>query len=162
MTIGVEVLLDALDQTQPVRHARGIGALTEAHVDALIKLDDHISLRRLSEARQDSEWVKDQIRDRYEQQRAADYLHLIGEAEAERRASGAIEYLPTDPKERLIDFGLDECPVCSYEALRVTGMDDFGLGVGGGTCIVCSYVRSSATADDQAMDFMIARHIADD
>ncbi|MEV5484178.1 MULTISPECIES: hypothetical protein [Streptomyces] len=124
VTIEVDVLLDALDQTQPVRHARGIGALTEAHVDALIKLDDHISLRRLPEARQDSEWVKDQIRDRYEQQRAADYLHLIGEAEAERRASGAIEYLPADPKERLLDFGLVECPVCSYEALRVTGMDD--------------------------------------
>lgn len=156
--VDVAALTDALEQTQRVRHARGTGQLEQRHITALLELDHHSCLRQISEERRESDWVKDTIQDRYEQQRAYDYLELIGEREADRRIELAAEHLPAHPDDLIDGARLTDCPVCGRETLTVSGIDDFGAGYGPGTCLVCSYVRSPAAAHDLALSHMLARH----
>ena len=93
VAVDVAALSDALEQTQRVRHARGVGEIEQRHVAALLELDGHSRLRQVSEERRESDWVKHQIQDRYERLRAQDYLELIGEDEADRRIALAVDHL---------------------------------------------------------------------
>lgn len=158
IAVDVATLNDALEQTQRVRHARGVGELEERHVVALLELDDHSCLRQVSEEKREADWVKNEIQDRYERLRAQDYLELIGEEEADRRSALAADHLPAHPDDLIDGMGLADCPVCGRETLTVRGLDDFGVGYGPGTCLVCSYVRSPATTHDLALNHMLARH----
>lgn len=150
--IHVATLQTGINETQPVRHARGHGNLAHQHVEALRLLNDHPALCSLDEQLGEGEWAREQVRDRYRWAEAEEYLALIGDEEAQRRSTMAGEYLPAKPKHRLTDPGLHECPVCGYEALRAHGFDDFGMGVAYGMCLVCSYQRSYAVAVDQGRD----------
>lgn len=155
--VDVATLKDALEHTQRVRHARGTGALEERHIAALLALDSHSCLRQVSEEKREADWVRNEIQDRYEQQRAQDYLELIGEEEADRRIALAADHGPAHPDDLISGVGLTDCPVCGRETLTVAGLDDFGAGYGPGTCLVCSYVRTPAAAHDLAVNHMLAR-----
>lgn len=158
IAVDVAALSDALEQTQRVRHARGVGEIEKRHVAALLELDGHSCLRQVSEEQRESDWVKHQIQDRYERLRAQDYLELIGEEEADRRIALAADHRPTHADDLIDGVDVTDCPVCGRETLAVTGIDDFGAGYGPGTCLVCSYVRSPAAAHDLALNHMLARH----
>ncbi|MFJ5657497.1 hypothetical protein ACIQD5_29760 [Streptomyces microflavus] len=161
ITVDVAALSDALEQTQRVRHARGVGEIDKRHVVALLDLDGHSCLGQVSEERRESDWVKHQIQDRYERLRAQDYLELIGELEADRRIALAADHRPAHPDELADGMDVTDCPVCGRETLAVSGIDDFGAGYGPGVCLVCSYVRSSDAAHDLALNHMLARHMDD-
>lgn len=161
IAVDVAALSEALEQTQRVRHARGVGEIEKRHVTALLDLDYHSCLRQVSEERRESDWVKHQIQDRYERLRAQDYLDVIGEVEADRRIALAADHRPTHPDELSDGMDVTDCPVCGRETLAVSGVDDFGVGYGPGVCLVCSYVRSSDAAHGLALNHMLARH-ADD
>lgn len=159
--VDVNTLLDALDRVQPVRHASSDGGhlLTREDIHALIELDHHRSLGQINEERREAHWHRDQTEDRNAQARAVRYVNLIGEDEAARRAQAASEHPDAmDPDDR----GVEECPACGYEALRITSIDEFGLGFGAGSCLVCAYVRSQGIADDEARDHLISRQMAKD
>ncbi|WAL96911.1 hypothetical protein [Streptomyces sp. Je 1-369] len=159
--VDTDTLRDALEQTQRVRHARGAGELEARHVTALLALDDHSALGQVSDERRESDWVRDEIQDRYEQQRSYDYMQLIGDDEADRRMSVVGDYGPVHPDDLIDDKRLMDCPVCQRETLVVTGLDDFGAGYGPGTCVVCSYARSIHAAHELALHHMIARQQGD-
>lgn len=156
-----ETLVEGIDHAAAVRHARGVGELQHTYVDALLELDTHPALLQVLEEQRESDWVKEEIRQRHDRLRAWEYLELIGEEEADRRAEAAEDFgvAPGD-----VDAGatLDECPVCGRDALALTGTDIFGAGVGSGACFVCSYVRSVEEAEDIARDFMMARVMSRD
>ncbi|MEE1767083.1 hypothetical protein PUR34_02495 [Streptomyces sp. JV185] len=161
IAVDVAALSDALEQTQRVRHARGVGEIEKRHVAALLDLDDHSCLRQVSEERRESDWVKHQIQDRYERLRAQDHLDMIGEVEADRRIALAADHRPTHPDDVIDGMDVTDCPVCGRETLAVSGIDDFGVGYGPGVCLVCSYVRSSDAAHGLALNQMLARHTDD-
>jgi hypothetical protein len=156
-----KTLVEAIDHTAAIRHARGVGELQRPHVDALLELDAHDALLQVLDEQRESDWVKEEIRQRHGRMRASDYLELIGEEEAERRAKAAKDFVVISPG--VVDDGaaLDTCPVCGWEALAVSGIDPFGAGVGSGACFVCSYVRSVDEAEDPARGTMMARHMDD-
>ncbi|MFE6127793.1 hypothetical protein ACFQ6Q_05900 [Streptomyces sp. NPDC056437] len=158
IAVDVAALSDALEQTQRVRHARGVGELEKRHVAALLELDGHSCLRQISEEKRESDWVQNEIQDRYEWLRAQDYLELIGEEEADRRVALAADHLPAHPDDLIDGTDVTDCPVCGRETLAVRGLDEFGAGYGPGTCLVCSYVRSPATAHALALNHMLDRH----
>lgn len=161
--IDVRTLLDALDVSQPTRHARGGGgAITRQHIQALLALDDHGALGQLHGELLDKNWRRTHVADRQLIGHAASYLEFIGEAEADRRAETIGDYLPADPKESATAYDPQLCPVCDRHTLIVNGLDDFGEGVGSGMCIVCSYERSDEIAYWEAASDRIARHVNDD
>ncbi|WP_157036382.1 hypothetical protein [Streptomonospora alba] len=161
LSADVANLRDALDQTQRVRHGRDTGTLTKQQVTALLGLDEHVCLRQVSDERRESDWVKNEIRDRYEQRRAADYLELIGQEEVDRRIVLASDHVAAHPDDLVEGKDVVTCPVCNRETLAVTGIDDFGVGYGPGTCLACSYVFSSHAAHEEALSHMLSRHSKD-
>ncbi|WHX20932.1 hypothetical protein QFW82_29785 [Streptomyces malaysiensis subsp. malaysiensis] len=157
--IECKTLVEAIDHTAAIRHARGVGELKRPHVDALLELDAHDALLQVLDEQRESDWVKEEIRQRHDRMRASDYLELIGEEEAERRAKAAEDFVVISPGDVDDGAALDTCPVCGWEALAVSGIDPFGAGVGSGACFVCSYVRSVVEAEDLARGAMMARHM---
>lgn len=158
LDIDVDALQAALAATQPTRHARPAGGrdLLPTEVAALLELDQHPALLTLSGARSDRAFTATERRDREAQADAFDYLMVIGDEEAARRAATVEDYLPFDPKERSIADDPQECPVCSNDTLLVDAVDSFGLGVGAGRCIVCGYRRTEAAMEDLAFDEWMA------
>lgn len=146
--IDARILEDALDVSQPARHARGTGNLQRRHIDALLALDDHKSLRTMSEAHADRDWDSAREEDEHAVARAVRFLELIGDEEAARR-EGALENPNAyHPKLNPDGHDLDTCPVCGYRSFCVQGLDTWGR-VPFGQCLVCTYIRSPQTADDE-------------
>lgn len=86
----IDQLRDALRRTQAARHGRGPGEqVTPEDVQALLALDKHPALGVLAGHYLDRDWRRAQIDDRAEQARAADYLALLHEEEADRRGQHA-------------------------------------------------------------------------
>ncbi|WP_262705575.1 MULTISPECIES: hypothetical protein [Streptomyces] len=153
--VHVGTLLDALDVTQPVRHAREEGdeadeeprLLERRHVEALLALDSHPSLWALDLEREDRYEDSAQKQDEREREQAGQTLRRIGEEEADRRAVAAVDLhtgpTPDDPSA----LELQECPVCGYEAFSSDSGDELGMQVGTGECLVCHYRRTPAIAN---------------
>lgn len=149
--INVTVLRDGIKGTQPVRHASGEGGLRHEHVDALLALDDHESLRSLGAEHSDRAWESTRDEDRHSRARAAALLSRIGNAAAARRAEEAAElHTPYHPKHNPDGLGLEVCPVCGYSAFSADYGDELGMGVGVGVCLVCHYERTPAAAAEEA------------
>jgi hypothetical protein len=126
-------------------------------VQALVALDDHYALQMLFDQYLDVTWRRTHVADRESRAHAEHYLGLIGESEADRRAAQIADYLPFDPKDRTITEDPQECPVCGRPTLLVGALDEFGEGVGSGTCVVCSYERSPTIAYWEAVSIRLAR-----
>lgn len=156
VVVDVPVLRDAIRIAHPVRHGRPRqGELTSQHVDALLALGGHPDLQGLLSGQQaDEDYGRDKARDLWLADNALDYLAVIGDEEAERRAGLASRYLPADPKDRLLSHDVQDCPVCCYTALLPTSIDSFGVGIGAGHCIVCGYHRNKAAAEEEAAQFL--------
>ncbi|MGW1226583.1 hypothetical protein [Streptomyces sp. NPDC002530] len=161
--INVTVLREGIKGTQPVRHGSGAGGLRREHVDALLALDDHESLRSLMTEHSDRAWESARDEDRHSRARAAALLRRIGPEEAARRARKASAlHSPYHPKHNPEGLDLDDCPICGYTAFSADNGDELGMGVGVGECLVCHYERSSATANDQAQRLYYRARWADD
>lgn len=150
--VRARVLEDGLNHVQPLRHGRAgrSGGLKGAHVEALLDLDTHAVLGKLDDARFDARWRREHHADWEAIARAQLYVSVLTDEEITRRQqSGYVgDYLPFDPKERSTSEDPQLCPACDSEALIVTTVDDFGEGIGAGTCVVCGYSRSEFMADD--------------
>ncbi|MCX4523935.1 hypothetical protein OHA69_40825 [Streptomyces anulatus] len=161
--INVAVLREGIKGTQPVRHGSGEGGLRREHVDALLALDDHESLRSLMAEHSDRAWEHDKDEDQHSRARAADLLRRIGPEEAARRAQEAANlHTPYHPKHNPEGLDLDSCPICGHTAFSAEHGDELGMGVGVGECLVCHYERSSATANSEAQQLYYQARWADD
>lgn len=150
--VRAKTLREAIDRTQGPRHGRGgSSSLTDSDVAALAELDEHPALGSLHDEHLDGSWRRSQVKDLESRSHAERYLSLLGEDEVSRRRDSVQDSLPWDPKERDACLDPQECPVCDSEALLVSEVDIFGVGVGAGTCFVCSYHRSPSVAYDEAM-----------
>ncbi|MFF0249987.1 hypothetical protein [Streptosporangium sandarakinum] len=154
--VAADVLRDALDATQEVRHARALDheaarVITDEHLNALEALDDHPALRSLLFV----------TIDRYEQRvddageaeisRAQAYLEAIGEAEEERRAG--LDYVALyaeSDRKGMVLAEVEECPVCGHTSFVATGWEGQLGDLGIGHCVICSYQRTEAVADNEA------------
>jgi hypothetical protein len=160
--IDVESLRDGLNRTQPVRHGRGTGSLERRHLDALLALDDHITLRCLSSEHADRAWEEAKDADAHTRARAAALLLRIGHEEAARRAQTAAElHEPYHPKHNPDGLDLQHCPVCGYESFSSDHQDEHGIGIGVGQCLVCHYERSPEAAAEEAENQIFAARWAD-
>nr|MBA2601119.1 hypothetical protein [Actinomycetota bacterium] len=154
--VATGLLRQAIGTTQPIRHARPSqgSRLQPIHVEALVALDDHPALRRLRDEHFDEYWKQETHNDRHAQVRAAWYVEQLRATREEwdrRRTDDYLDqFLPADPKDRYGGLGTASCPVCEQDALVVTRFDDFGAGVGAGTCCVCGYTRTEFMANDEA------------
>ncbi|MFJ1757256.1 hypothetical protein [Kitasatospora sp. NPDC088134] len=156
--VDTAVLREGIGATQASRHGRAAGALERRHVDALLALDSHPALGRIREVESDSQWLGAEIRDRYDQQRAADYLAFIGDDEAARRAERAPDLAePYHPKHNPDREGteLELCRVCGYSAFKLRFPAEFP-DTGFGACLVCSYARSADVSYYLALTAQIA------
>ncbi|MFJ6053674.1 hypothetical protein [Streptomyces sp. NPDC092307] len=154
--IDVRTLQNGIDASQAARHGRGVGGLQRRHIEALLALDSHRSLRVMGEEQ------ADQIRetalrgDAVERERVAEYLERIGEEEASRRAAHVENPNAWHPKHNPDGHDLDTCPVCEYEAFSVDGLAPIAGRVGHGQCLVCTYTRTPDTAEEEGF----AEHLA--
>ncbi|SFA81618.1 hypothetical protein SAMN05216266_101610 [Amycolatopsis marina] len=152
--VEIAVLREALRATAPRRHGKlSEKPLEVKHIDSLAKLDTHPALNSLHGEYGELSVAKEQVRDLWRRHQAENYLGMLSEAEIGRRVLAAQDLLPFDPKDRLISLGLQECPICDQESLLVEHLDDFGIGIGAGTCFVCGYYRSEAVVDEAAWQF---------
>ncbi|MBO8186346.1 hypothetical protein JW592_12825 [Streptomyces sp. DW4-2] len=121
--------------------------LERRHVEALLALDSHPSLRALVMEQEYRYEDSAQKQDEREREQAVRTLERIGEEEADRRAAAADELhdgpSPGDP----YALEIQECPVCGYEAFSSDDGDELGMGVGFGECLVCHYRRTPAIAN---------------
>ncbi|MFJ9656188.1 hypothetical protein [Streptomyces microflavus] len=162
--VDTDILRDGVIETQAPRHGRGKGTLKQRHVDALLALDQHPALGCVPEVVSDGRWVKAEVHDRYERDRAAKYLSFIGDEEALVRAERAPELVEwSHPKHNPDREGgdLEDCAVCGYESLKLDYPSEFA-DTGSGACLVCSYTRSPDTAYYLTMNAEIKRAIEND
>ncbi|WP_237496762.1 hypothetical protein [Streptomyces sp. SID8385] len=158
--VDVGTLLDALEVTQPVRHAREDKdetegeprALERRHVEALLALDAHPSLGALDMEREDRFEGSAQQQDAREREQAGQTLQRIGEEEADRRAAAAADLHTGPTADDPGALELQECPVCWHEAFSSDGQDELCMQVGYGECLVCHYRRSPAIANALARE----------
>ncbi|MFE2119007.1 hypothetical protein ACFXAY_37190 [Streptomyces microflavus] len=146
--IDVGLLTDALDVSGLARHGSGKGRLQHRHVQALLALDRHRTLRTLMEAQSERDDERAQGEDALSADQARALLELIGDEEAERRAGSAYNPNPYHPKHNPDGHDFEECPVCGHETFCAQGMDMWGR-VAFGQCVVCSYRRSPRVADEK-------------
>src|SRR5680860_980750 len=149
VAVNVDLLQDALDRTQPARHARGAtGLLTAADVSALQVLDEHPALRVLSEFRTNKYWERGDHADAVEYDRAIEFLEMLTEAEVEDRVEAvrATRGWPSDEE------AIQDCPLCGNRSVVATGSDGWGYGIVAATCQVCSYRLSEHAAEKANLD----------
>ncbi|WP_103534743.1 hypothetical protein [Streptomyces sp. SM11] len=162
--VDTDTLREGVTKTQAPRHGRGPGTLERSHVDALLTLDRHPALRRITEVASDGLWIKAEVRDRYDRDRAQAYLEFLGGDEAQARAERAPELVEyPHPKHNPDREGseLECCAVCEYESFKLdypTEIPD----TGSGACLVCSYARSSDTAYYLSLNAELRRAIDTD
>jgi hypothetical protein len=153
--IDVRTLEDGLDATQPARHASGHGGLQHQHVDALLALDDHPSLRVTREEQANREWENAWEEDGHSVARAVAFLERIRDDEAARRAVTVDNPNAYHPKHNPDGHDLESCPVCGYETFCVDGLDIYGR-AGYGQCLPCTYMRSPRIADEEGFGEHVA------
>lgn len=146
--VDVNTLRRAVARLGATRHGKG--------GSGIIHPDEHRALERISRHPTLAAAVRGKEADSYEyeaigadadeQVRAASYLELLTEDEIDRRASCAEDTLPGDPKERSEAWPLLLCPVCERETFVATSIDDLGIGIGVGSCFLCSYRRDGVVA----------------
>ncbi|MET9761782.1 hypothetical protein ABZ016_22425 [Streptomyces sp. NPDC006372] len=146
--IDVDLLTDALDVSGQARHGSGTGGLQRRHVQALLALDHHPTLRTLLETQSDRDAERAQDDDARSADQARALLELIGDEEAKRRAESAENPNEYHPKHNPDGHDFEECPVCGHETFCVQGLDMWGR-VGFGQCVVCSYRRRARVADQE-------------
>ncbi|WP_159050022.1 hypothetical protein [Streptomyces sp. MMG1533] len=146
--IDAGLLTDALDVSGQARHGSGTGRLQRRHVQALLALDHHPTLRTLLEAQSDRDDERAQDEDARSADQARALRELIGDEEAQRRAESAENPNEYHPKHNPDGHDFEDCPVCGYETFCVQGLDMWGRG-GFGQCVVCSYRRSPRGADQE-------------
>ncbi|MEV0041226.1 hypothetical protein [Streptomyces sp. NPDC050804] len=123
--------------------------LDRHHVKALLALDDDLALDCAWVEAVDSDRSRMHARDAERMADAQRYLELIGDNETERRASTINNQEPSaDGRSR--HHGYQLCPVCGHQTLLVAGTDPFGMNVGHGTCLICSYHRTEEVAEADA------------
>lgn len=162
-TVDVPAFQDALRVTQAIRHARATGEdgaeLTEQHVEALTALDYHPALFAITDELIERSQAGIAGRDGAERARAAAYYQALDHDERERRE--AIDYVSDHAREthhgdRAV---VEECPVCSTQAL-VAQVQDTVIGeIGIGFCFVCSYQRTAGVAEEAAYRLDMERAI---
>ncbi|CAL9362632.1 hypothetical protein SUDANB105_00698 [Streptomyces sp. enrichment culture] len=162
--VDTATLRDGIKQTQAPRHGRGKGSLERHHIDALLALDEHPALGRIPEVVSDGRWVKAEVRDIYERDRAQKYLDFLGHEEVELRAERApdlVEY--PHPKHNPDREGcdLEDCGVCGYESFKLDYPAEFEE-TGSGACLVCSYTRTPDTAYYLTLTAQLKRDIERD
>lgn len=143
--VNVRTLADAVEATDPLRHGRpATRGLRAADIEALVALDQHPALRRLSTAGANLDEVREEAEELLEMGRAFAYLELLDEEEQIRRLDALpVPFAaPGDPPE----IEPMDCPACGLPSLLSTGGDGFGYGITTGVCFVCSYRRSSYAA----------------
>lgn len=157
--IEVATLREAIRIVHRVRHGRARqGELERHHVDALVALDGHSELRGLLDAEIDADYVRDKAQDLWLRDNATRYLALLDEEEIQRRVEAA-DYCGSSSGGYET---LQECPVCGNETLVAESIDDFGIGIGAGTCFVCGYWRSPREVDEAAQDIRLEYVLRDD
>jgi len=159
ITINVAVLREAITIVHPVRHGRErTGYLEQRHLEALLALDEHPRLRGLDDLHVDASYAEDKARDLWLWDNAVDYLNLLSDDEIARRVEAAAVHAYASEAE----WSLQSCPVCNNETLIPTHIDDFGLGIGVGTCFVCGFWRSQRAVDEESQNMMWDLHYKDD
>lgn len=159
--VDTKTLRDGVTETQAPRHGRGEGKLERRHIDALLVLDRHRSLGRIPEVVSDGRWIKAEIHDLYDRDRAQVYLEFIGDEEAQMRAERAPELTESYHPKHNPDWEgteLEHCAVCGYESFRLDVPVDFE-DTGSGACLVCSYTRSPDTSYYLTMNAQIRQAI---
>ena len=158
VAVDLQILRQAIVDTQPVRHGRtgGLEEVSRAVVLALHHLDQHHALGVLHEEDINQAEVAAAGVRAFETLRVARYIDLVGDDELERRAERAKDALPVDPKERSIHLGLGDCPMCGYAALVVEGELHYGTQLG--TCFACSFVHTEQMADEAEFRRMLDYH----
>lgn len=146
--VDVNTLRQAVARLGATRHGRGgSGVINPDEHMALERISRHPTLEATVRAKEaDSREYEAIGADADEQVRAASYLELLTEHEVDRRASCAEDSLPDDPKERSVAWPLQSCPVCERETFVATSIDDLGIGIGVGSCLLCSYRRDAVVA----------------
>ncbi len=130
-------LREAIDITQPLRHARADDEFltpVRRHLQALIDIDHHPALLVLDQARATPN-VDELV--------AELYTKAAGEA---RGISG----MP--PKDRSDQPDFEECDECLRKTLFLFGFDEFGGTNSPGECVACGYERDAETARRLALD----------
>ena len=141
----------AIQRLAPLRHGRGSDRTiyTREH-DALDELARHPELRIVDAERQDARELEAIGSDADDQARAGSYFEMLSVEEVARRVSAAEDLRPIDPKKRYEAHSPQFCPVCEQMTLIVRSTDSLGMGIGTGTCFVCSYDRGELTAELEA------------
>jgi hypothetical protein len=158
--VRVPVLRDAVERTQPVRHARADEEhpkLEHAHLEALERLDFDPALFSVSDEVIDRAEIRNEQDDANEMARAEAYWDAIGQDERERRRQEdySAQYGRYHPDEG--EVRVDECPVCWLTAFVADQFDIYVNEVGVGVCVACSYRRSQDVADQDGMMLAISR-----
>lgn len=128
----LRVLKNGIKKAQKFRHGRAEedwDVLREAHINALIALDQHPALQVLE---------------------LVDGMD-IEDAASEVFAQEAMALLPSDLKDRDMVPDPVECDACWRKTLIAEGFDAFGIHVGEGVCIACGTER---TYEDTVRDYL--------
>lgn len=149
VTIRVGALREAIETTQKPRHGRvETSPLSEIAMEALGELAEHPALRIVSDEEEDAFHVDQEQADALERGRAVDYWRSLDQSERDRRTSLANNGIDPSTHEPLYAH----CPVCEHQTMNIAGYDAFGFGIAYGTCLACSYTRSSYDAHQEAIE----------
>lgn len=135
-------LHEALDITQPLRHARADDEFllpVRKHLHALVALDDHPALLVLARART-ADNTGALVADLY--------------IDAAREEAGIVGM---SPKDRLEQPDLEECDECWRTTFVPGGIDEFGGTNSPGRCVACGYKRDADTARRSAFAAELTR-----
>lgn len=138
LVVDVEVLLEALNISQPIRHGRvddEYASLHKGHLDALRRMDEHESLRILEFA-----------------ESHPDRMQCVWRAYAEAADSYLESARPGSPGEPSCFPDPEHCESCGRWTFIPSGWDDAGGTATPGWCLACEYERN----DEQAYDRFIA------
>ncbi|NDU75957.1 hypothetical protein GWI34_25500 [Actinomadura sp. DSM 109109] len=164
-TVNLTTLRAAVKATQAIRHARDADVddeerqvLTEEHLHALMELDFHPALGGVGDAMQDRWYATTETADKAERARAARFYSLLCPDELERREQ--VDYRELHESHyKDEDVEVEECPVCGNLSLVADCKERTLCEIGVGTCVVCSYERSYAVAEDMAESLQLRRAI---
>lgn len=165
-TVRVAALRAAIRATQAIRHARDTGqhttaALTDEHIAALEELDYHPALGTVMDELRNRDETSVAAADAAEQERATAYLNLLEAEELQRRE--AVDYharYATGGYKDIDPTTVEDCPVCGNVSLVAAYRENVLGEIGIGQCVVCSYQRTAAVAEDMAVNVQIERAVS--
>jgi hypothetical protein len=151
-------LTATIDRVNAPRHGRGAsGVVTDGDVELLRRLDGHPALGELSNENLDRHWALGTINNEIEWHRAEEYLALLDQEEVERRATAIASHFEFDRYEAKGDNVAQDCDLRGHETMNIESAAEVSGGPMAGTCLLCSYRRSSAIADEQSMSMELVR-----